>query len=382
MQPGMSPDDLHTILSRYHTWAGKQPSNGNGNGNGHKNGNGAEEVREIPYEEAIREYRNRRSARKPRQAAPATAEAATTCQVEPQAMVQAPAPVVQDARVDPAPGVMAEARIITEAALPPMVAVAPAAWVVSPVAARPAGTREAAGRNTRTDTRTDIRTETRTKPTVQERSASAAQKSAVATEPAIQTRPQVGRHVAAAPAKHVPQSKPQTKTHMASTPAKPAVQTQPQTKKPVARSTAPAKKTAAPSVTPRKKAQPAFRQVLVRNVEAKEVRVPKKAAVPDRDRRITTRFSSAEQRRIEKQAAQVGLTVSAYLRQCALSLAGAQAQPENNGGAKAESKRARNRSNSEPATLFSQPTNSLLGNWLTLLRQRFLASPDRFSERA
>src|ERR1700679_738804 len=60
MQPGMSSDDLRAILSRYESWAAKQPGDGNGNGNGHKNSNRAEEVREIPYEEAIRQYRTRR----------------------------------------------------------------------------------------------------------------------------------------------------------------------------------------------------------------------------------------------------------------------------------------------------------------------------------
>jgi hypothetical protein len=40
---------------------------------------------------------------------------------------------------------------------------------------------------------------------------------------------------------------------------------------------------------------------------------------PDRTRRITTRFSLAEERRIGKCAAELGITVSSYLRQCALS---------------------------------------------------------------
>lgn len=55
MQPAANRYDIHTILGRFETWAGKKP----GDGNGHKNGNAPEEVREISYEEAIRQYRSR-----------------------------------------------------------------------------------------------------------------------------------------------------------------------------------------------------------------------------------------------------------------------------------------------------------------------------------
>ncbi|MGA7351825.1 MAG: hypothetical protein WBX06_11750, partial [Acidobacteriaceae bacterium] len=66
MQPAANPDDIHTILSRFQTWA-EQPANGNGNG--HKNGAGPlEGVREIPYEEAMRQHRNRRVAQGQRRA--------------------------------------------------------------------------------------------------------------------------------------------------------------------------------------------------------------------------------------------------------------------------------------------------------------------------
>jgi hypothetical protein len=33
-------------------------------------------------------------------------------------------------------------------------------------------------------------------------------------------------------------------------------------------------------------------------------------------------------------------------------------------------------------TFFAPPASSMVGNFLTLLRQRFLASPRRFSEQA
>jgi hypothetical protein len=72
MQPGPNPEDINTILSRFQSWAEKHPSEGNGNGNGHKNGAGSDsdEIREIPYEEAIRQYRSRHG-QTPRRAAAA-----------------------------------------------------------------------------------------------------------------------------------------------------------------------------------------------------------------------------------------------------------------------------------------------------------------------
>jgi hypothetical protein len=112
---------------------------------------------------------------------------------------------------------------------------------------------------------------------------------------------------------------------------------------------------------------------------------PKKETNPDRTQRITTRFSPAEQRRIEKQAAESGLTVSAWLRHCALSGGTTPVHPKKAQAATAKSGSKQRRvaiANPAHVALFSQPTNSALGNWLTLLRQRFLSSPARFSEQA
>ena len=65
MQAGPPPEDLHAILSRFHNWAGKGPANGNG----HAKRTPEEGIREIPYEEAIRQHRDRQAARSPRRTA-------------------------------------------------------------------------------------------------------------------------------------------------------------------------------------------------------------------------------------------------------------------------------------------------------------------------
>ncbi|MGA7352813.1 MAG: hypothetical protein WBX06_16755, partial [Acidobacteriaceae bacterium] len=168
----------------------------------------------------------------------------------------------------------------------------------------------------------------------------------------------------------------------------------PRMPKPVAKAeeknAAPRKSAAPPAVKLPIAKQPQFRQVLTKKVLQAERSsalkdASKKDPTPDRTQRITTRFSPAEQHRIEKQAAVAGLTVSAWLRHCALSSGTTAVQPKKpqavaaKSGSKRRSVVARN-----PArqALFSQPTNSALGNWLTLLRQRFLSSPMRFSEQA
>ncbi|MGC2297791.1 MAG: hypothetical protein WA476_03240, partial [Acidobacteriaceae bacterium] len=60
---------------------------------------------------------------------------------------------------------------------------------------------------------------------------------------------------------------------------------------------------------PHKSKHPPFRQVLARSVQQPALPVARETeAAPDRSRRITTRFTPAEQRRIEKRAAEIGLT--------------------------------------------------------------------------
>src|SRR5581483_9407475 len=72
MQSGPPAEDLHAILSRFHTWAGKDAPNGNGQANGSPN----EGIREIPYEEAIRQHRSRQAARSQRRPADPKTKAA------------------------------------------------------------------------------------------------------------------------------------------------------------------------------------------------------------------------------------------------------------------------------------------------------------------
>ena len=130
-----------------------------------------------------------------------------------------------------------------------------------------------------------------------------------------------------------------------------------------------------------------FGQVLANTVQQpKALLAPRKKPAPDRTRRITTRFTTAEERRIEKQASELGMTVSAYLRQCALA-ALATASP--NIAWEEEPKPVSSKKNGKQSGQASWQTNgyaanspSLLGGWLSLLRNRFLGPPIRFSDEA
>ena len=70
MEPTGSPEDLHTILSRFSHWTGKQPVQATGRKQP------LDGVREIPYEEALRQLRNRRAALGYAAAGPALTEEA------------------------------------------------------------------------------------------------------------------------------------------------------------------------------------------------------------------------------------------------------------------------------------------------------------------
>jgi len=117
--------------------------------------------------------------------------------------------------------------------------------------------------------------------------------------------------------------------------------------------------------------------------QPKALLAPKKKLEPDRTRRITTRFTPAEERRIERQAAALGITVSAYLRRCALCAVAAQ----NPAGAPAPEnvKRTRRKTQASSAlqsATYTSPPPSLFAGWFALLRNRFLGPPIRFSEEA
>jgi hypothetical protein len=114
------------------------------------------------------------------------------------------------------------------------------------------------------------------------------------------------------------------------------------------------------------------------------VDAPGKKGVPDRTRRITTRFTSAEERRIEKQASLLGLTVSAYLRHCALATVTPLAEPAPPPAMLAGRNKAPQRTaqSAYPPNPYATQGSSLIGGWLALLRNRFLGPPIQFSDDA
>jgi hypothetical protein len=122
-----------------------------------------------------------------------------------------------------------------------------------------------------------------------------------------------------------------------------------------------------------------------RNVLAESLRSEKPAAIPgrarrsERSRRVSVRLSSDEESLLQQCAARAGVTVSEYLRMRALD-GQRVAAPEQKPSilAPAEIPVARNAAAVAPA-----PTaKSGFGEWISLLRNRFLASPVRFAERA
>lgn len=117
----------------------------------------------------------------------------------------------------------------------------------------------------------------------------------------------------------------------------------------------------------------AFRELLTRNVRAA---APAKGRGAERQQRISVRLSEQEEQRLQSAAAKAGLTVSEYLRRCAL--AGSTATPAASSHEPAASRPPRT-----PALFETSPAKtSVLGDWISLLRNRFLASPARIAERA
>lgn len=500
MQPGMSTDDLRAILGRYESWAAKQPGDGNGNGNGHKGGARAEEVREIPYEEAIRQYRTRRARGTPKAttmsgadpdvmplklrsipAVNATGETSSeVIQEKPAAEVAASADTTKvgstempcegaPTSTDQPAGFASAVSVKAEKAKPPRVsrvaratsaeeaAVGPAVQQKEQAGeAQPVGKTQLSMAASKVQTRVQREPAKKVKPEpgvptvpMEEMAPKAATDSreltgvfeAVEPEPTETVKleppvcaPQVAAAVAAKTTAGVAANTVGLATKAAGAAVKGrAAKRQEfrqmlaknvqQSKRSVAlkavaldnRAVVPVaiKKTAAvtnvkPIAATTRKAAAAANQKAVLSSNRKAAAVPiKKAAVGqkkkttvcsikaatainkqvelDRDRRITTRFSAAEERRIEKHAASRGLTVSAYLRQCALSggtkpTTAPKAIQEHKARSRKQSEGARHVS-SQP-TLFAQPAQSGLGGWLTLLRRRFLSSPLRFSEQA
>lgn len=132
------------------------------------------------------------------------------------------------------------------------------------------------------------------------------------------------------------------------------------------RKKSPARRKSAPA----RKTTPAFREVLTRSLQPEKTARRRGA---ERQQRISIRLSQQEERRLQSSAAKAGLTLSEYLRRCALvEAASTPASPPVQSAKR------------QAATLFdSVPAKtSVLGDWISLLRNRFLASPARIAERA
>ncbi len=293
-------DDLHAILNRFQTWAGKLPENHSG----HEQS--ATGVREIPMEEAMRQLRSRRAI-----------------------------PVAERVHASPPPQ-------------------APEACEIQPAPVwKPAAVAECAAPAT-----TKLTSES-----LPEAKPSAKKK---AGAPAVRKIQLVRR----GPAGEAKAGKPRPPASVQASETKQAGTRQPDTCKSAKRPRAAGKKSAK---TPRKAE---FREVLARSVRAEK---PKSRQ--ERQQRVSVRLSSAEERLLQKRAKETGLTVSEYLRR---SVREAEAsRPEEQRNQTEIPKRGSHPAAPSPLFAASTPQNSSgLGGWLSLLRNRFLASPARISERA
>ena len=411
-------EDLHTILSRFHSWEGQQPTNRNGHGAKPKAelAEAGDEVREISYEEALRKHRAWH--------AEAIEEPVTTAKTARVAAGEAEAGTIRGTASE---GGTERPSFRDE--------------VVAAVATKPPGGKTAAENGARTGVRA-------TTGRASEASGQhAAEAPGAPTQPAsevpVRRVPRIdlprksalprggnrgsaepGRMQGAASAEPAVKSEARTagagrsagaETKRSGSGPRPGKQRQQVTRKavraaePVGQQTTgkangtkqkglrrAGSRPAAPrqaelrsaKVSGRGKA--GFQQVLERSLERTSgaqragAMAPRAQAAPDRSQRVTTRLSRAEQRRIQACATRAGLTVSAYLRQCALAAEDAEVRqktaspgPGGWGGARTAAGARTGGDNLQAAA-----SSSGLGGWLTLLRQRFLASPRRFAERA
>jgi hypothetical protein len=446
MQPGPSPEDINTILNRFQSWAEKHPSEGSGNGNGHRGGSGSEEIREIPYDEAIQQYRSRHGGQTTRRAAERKTRISAGTSSE--SLGEKP-PVKTESK--------APAAEMEEEPLPQWVSelpeVAPSETVIELKAAAPPPrvAVETVGR-ARMQSATDLEEATemvrraidraqkkrnsapgKAKPAVQRPAAMAAKSEIPA--PGVVATPTAATIVAAAPvakperkaprkpaparsaAAHPSRAKLEPaasvavtrKAAIATPPMKTRVKTvridpksslikaqiktarqspAPRIGKTVAQSAGPGatQRSSAPTPPPRvrkPKQHPPFHKVLANTVHRAKISAVarKKKPAPDRTRRITTRFSLAEQRRIEKLAADADLTVSAYLRECALAVVASQTPLVSLPAFATRNRKAKAAAPVEyQQNAYSAPAPSLVGGWLSLIRNRFLGPSVRFSE--
>lgn len=302
MEAGTKTDDIHTILSRFNNWSGKQ------------NGDRAEHlddgVGEIPYEEAMRRVRSRV------RAANQAATRATTTEPAKSALTITeadPAPVTPMARGD--------------------AAIAGAEEVV------PVGTAVQALE-------------------------SLLKASTARTAPVKKGRAKAGL-----------KGKPRAMAAIAELlPADPARNA---TVK--AATQAPKKRNAVKAVatTPTGAKRQEFRQVLTKSVRRGEpaARVTNVKAV-QRKEWVSVPLSSGEKVRLRQCAAIAGVTVPVYLRMRALGMD--VMRSETRMPATAETPQAV----AESMSLEESQRRSGFGDWIALLRNRFLTSPVRFAERA
>ncbi len=405
MQPAQPPEDLHTILSRFHTWSGKAPARSNGNG--HAAGEPNEEIREIPYEEAIRQHRSRQAARAPKSPAPARVKtpAASLAAHPPKATFPLPDPAEDlPSWIASLPIVPESEPVIALKAAPPAAPrpeppAAPlpslTATVSAPAPQNPrqssAVRRSPAAKTPKNNVQKGMLTaalpDLSSLPNLPTRAALDPPPAAVVSRrqpprrtPPSSVKPKAVTASLEPPAPAKPLSAEPAGVTAKSANARPAVQ---------ASAHAPAQpRRGAPAAAsrpkPRTPRRPRFSQILAKTVQQpKAALAPKKKPAPDRTRRITTRFSPAEERRIEKCAAELGITVSAYLRQCALAVLAHNPSPEPPRLA-TPAPSANRKARRQPAPLLSSyaAPPSLLGGWLALLRNRFLGPPLRFSEDA
>lgn len=265
MQSGANPNqEIHDIVSRFQAWSGKASDNGHGKG---KQKPGAdEEVREIGYDEAVRRYRSRQATQKAGTASPASVELAKRVQ----GMVSSQN-AAAEANADPTAerNTPATTLALNQPGGEKKIAAADTKSqpFAPPHASAPVRAKAAAKIN-------------KTRPTAA-RNASSGKFAQSAAQPAapvaVQTKTAPNRKSAARPGKLTIAALP---------------------------------KAALPTAEATTRKRTPFRDVLV-----------KAAAVhtaPERNTRISVRFSAGEEKQLRQSATAAGMTISAFLRSRAL----------------------------------------------------------------
>jgi hypothetical protein len=343
MQPGTNPEDIHTILSRFSEWAGEEPANGNGHA---KKLKGLEPgVREISYEEAMRLLRKRGAIGAASTAAQPAAEPAPAA-AQKAAPAEKPAALRKSDPSEPqASAVETPLPLRTAAATAAMGTAAPARKVVSPAKTkRKTGARNAKAAPLET-TKASIGTaRKKLRPSI------------------VAVKRTAGAGKAAEPKRAI------EKQQIAIW--KPKAEKRPTTIRKQRRNG---------GYGQQAERAPEFRQVLARSVhEAKPAARAVQTEEKGREQRVSVRLSRAEEKRLQACAASAGVTVSEYLRMRALEPDAAVPKSRAGGSAVTHDKRKP----VQAAPEATRPSRGGLGDWIALLRNRFLASPLRFAERA